>query len=109
MQLATVASTPARTVALSGKAIASTPALQSPQASPRGQIPIASAAPPPPTSRDFVPWRFSDAGHHSAWMISSSRRPRNLHTTGLMHRSKRPLYSITVPLSLLGRADEVIE
>jgi hypothetical protein len=79
MQRSTEASTPACTVALSPKAIASNSALQSPQASPRGQIPIASAAPPPPTSRDFVPWRFSDAGRHSPWMISSSRRPRNLH------------------------------
>src|SRR5713226_7775357 len=28
------------------------------------------------TSRDFVPWRFSDAGRRSAWMVSSSRRPK---------------------------------
>ena len=34
------------------------------------------AAPPPHTSRDFVPWRFLDAGRHSAWMGSSSRRPK---------------------------------
>ena len=34
------------------------------------------------TSRDFVPWRFSDAGRHSPWMTSSCRRPRNLHTFG---------------------------
>src|SRR4029077_12022484 len=32
-----------------------------------------------PTSRDFVPWRFSDAGRTSAWWVSSRRRPRNLH------------------------------
>src|SRR5260221_12718126 len=25
-----------------------------------------------PTSRDFVPWRFSDAGRHSSWIASSS-------------------------------------
>ena len=79
MPRSTDASTPACTVALSPKAIASNSALQSPQASPRGQIPIASAAPPPPTSHDFVPWRFSDAGRPSAWMASSCRRPRNLH------------------------------
>ena len=30
-------------------------------------------------SRDFVPWRFSDAGCPSVWMASLSRRPRNLH------------------------------
>jgi Alcohol dehydrogenase GroES-like domain len=69
----------ADTVAVSGKAIASTAALQSPQASPRGQIPIASAAPPPSTFCDFVPWRFSDACRHRPWMTSSCRRPRNLH------------------------------
>ena len=28
-------------------------------------IPIAPAAPPATTSRDFVPWRFSDAGHRA--------------------------------------------
>jgi hypothetical protein len=30
------------------------------------------------TSRDFVPWRFSDADRISAWRVSSCRRPRNL-------------------------------
>src|SRR4029077_10561926 len=49
MQRSTDASNPACTVALSPKAIASNAALQSPQASPRGQIPIASAAAPTPT------------------------------------------------------------
>ena len=44
----------------------------------RGKIPIAPAAPPLPTSRDFVPWRFSDAGRRSAWIASSSRRPKRL-------------------------------
>src|SRR5882762_6488178 len=28
------------------------------------------------TSRDFVPWRFSDAGRRSAWIASSCRRPK---------------------------------
>ena len=32
-------------------------------------IPIAPAAPPAITSRDFVPWRFSDAGHSAVWMV----------------------------------------
>ena len=35
-----------------------------------------------PTSRDFVPWRFSDAGRISAWRVTSCRRPRNLHISG---------------------------
>jgi hypothetical protein len=28
------------------------------------------------TSRDFVPWRFLDAGRHSVWKGSSCRRPK---------------------------------
>src|SRR5450631_1662739 len=29
-----------------------------------------------PTSCDFVPWRFSDAGRRSAWIASSCRHPK---------------------------------
>jgi hypothetical protein len=29
-----------------------------------------------PTHRDFVPWRFSDAGRTSAWIGSTFRRPK---------------------------------
>jgi hypothetical protein len=29
-----------------------------------------------PTHRDFVPWRFSDAGRLSAWIGSAFRRPK---------------------------------
>jgi hypothetical protein len=29
-----------------------------------------------PTHRDFVPWRFSDAGCQSAWLASWCRRPK---------------------------------
>ena len=39
-------------------------------------IPIALAASQCPTSRDFVHWRFSDAGRRSAWIASSCRRPK---------------------------------
>ena len=39
-------------------------------------IPIALAASQCPTSRDFVPWRFSDAGRRSAWIASSCRHPK---------------------------------
>jgi hypothetical protein len=28
------------------------------------------------TDRDFLPWRFSDAGRQSAWMVSACRRPK---------------------------------
>ncbi|HEY2884527.1 MAG TPA: alcohol dehydrogenase catalytic domain-containing protein, partial [Rhizomicrobium sp.] len=45
-----------------------------------GPIPIEPAAPPLPTKRDFVPWRFSDACRRRTWMATSCRRPRNLHS-----------------------------
>jgi len=45
---------------------------------------IAPAAQPTPTSRDFVPWRFLDAGRQSAWMVSSSRRPKTLYERELV-------------------------
>jgi hypothetical protein len=40
------------------------------------QIPIAPAAPPVPTSSDFVPWCFLDAARKRAWKGSSCRRPK---------------------------------
>jgi hypothetical protein len=42
------------------------------------QIPIAelAARPTERTSRDFVPWRFSDAGCRSAWLDHRCRRPK---------------------------------
>jgi hypothetical protein len=42
------------------------------------QIPIAepAARPTERTSRDFVPWRFSDAGRQSAWLGRGCRRPK---------------------------------
>src|SRR5260221_6906854 len=36
-----------------------------------------------PTSRDFVPWRFSDAGRHSSWIASSCRHPKTCTTTAI--------------------------
>ena len=51
-----------RSHSLGSKPIAATAAIQTHQASRRGQIPIAPAAPPLHHPRDFVPWRFSDAG-----------------------------------------------
>jgi len=58
------------------QADAATVTIQPQQARTRGKIPIAPAAPPPHTSRDFVPWRFLDAGRKSAWKGSSCRRPK---------------------------------
>src|SRR5260370_8442826 len=45
---------------------------------PRGETPIVAAPPPFPT-RDFVPWRFSDAGRRSAWLASWVPASENLH------------------------------
>jgi hypothetical protein len=40
----------------------------------RVQIPIEHAAPPgAPPHRDFVPWRFSDAGRISVWLAQHRR------------------------------------
>ena len=47
---------------VSRKPIAATASIQPQQTRTRGKIPIALAAPPPHTSRDFVPLRFLDAG-----------------------------------------------
>src|SRR5580704_13440851 len=33
------------------------------------------------TSRDFVPWRFSDAGYRSAWLDRRRRRPKTCTIT----------------------------
>ena len=42
------------------------------------RLPVRGVA-PPSNFRDFVPWRFSDAGRHRPYMASSCRRPRSLH------------------------------
>src|SRR5215471_10942269 len=49
---------------------------------------IALAASQCPTPRDFVPWRFSDAGRR--WMSHGFRWPASetLHTSGLAHHSQ---------------------
>jgi len=60
---------------------------QLPQGSRRRQIPIASTAPTgAPLPRDFVPWRFSDAGRSSAPICSCLPAAENLHKGG--HRPK---------------------
>src|SRR5882757_5206911 len=46
-----------------------------------------------PTSRDFVPWRFSDAGRRSAWIASSCRHPKTC--TLADSYAARGSYSIT--------------
>ena len=45
-----------------------------------------------PTFRDFVPWRFSDAGRHSPWMFwhSGVRKPAQKRTSALAS-ARKPL------------------
>src|SRR5580704_15596621 len=43
-----------------------------------------------PYSRDFVHWRFSDAGRRSAWIASSCRRPKTCTTTDVATASTGP-------------------
>src|ERR1019366_406352 len=76
------------------KPIAPTASIQPHQARARGKIPIAPAAPPKHTSRDFVPWRFSAAGRLTAWIgrHPGGRKPaqeRN-RTVGPMAKKDRP-------------------
>ena len=68
--------TPTHAAMLRRKPIAATASIQHQQARTCGKIPIAHAAPPTLTSRDFVPWRFLDAGRNTAWIVSASRRPK---------------------------------
>ena len=69
-------------------------------------IPIALAASQCPTSRDFVHWRFSDAGHRSAWIASSCRRPKTYteaddgHGDRIMVLSRDRRYIILGALSI---------
>ena len=59
------------------------------------QIPIASDAAPRPTSRGFLPWRFAYAGPGVCRTTIMGPASANLHSNGLMQRSKYSGYSIT--------------
>jgi hypothetical protein len=61
--------TPTHATMVRRKPIAATTSIQPQQARTRGKIPIAPAALPLHTSRDFVPWRFLDAGRKSALIV----------------------------------------
>src|SRR5258705_11847336 len=41
-----------------------------------------------PTARDFVPWRFSDAGRRTAWIASSCRHPKTCTTADSCNAAK---------------------
>jgi hypothetical protein len=55
-----------------------------------------------PTSRDFVPWRFLDAGRKSAWIVSSSQRPKT-STTGDIARPQTETLKAKKPRTMPGR------
>jgi hypothetical protein len=48
-----------------------------------GEIPIAPATPLPLPTREFLPWRFSDAGHLVVWMVPRLRRPKTCTGTDI--------------------------
>jgi len=73
----------------------------------RGEIPIV-AAPPTIPHRDFVPWRFSDAGRRSAWLVSWVPASENLRSTGLTQRSKHAFSGIRDRDSLARQARRII-
>ena len=58
-------------------------------------IPIALAASQRPTARDFVPWRFLDAGSLSVRRVSLLPASKNLHNCRLMHCNKQPHHSMS--------------
>ena len=67
-----------------------------PQRSRRGQIPIAARGTAAcPTSRDFVPWRFSDAGRRSAWIDRHPGVRKPAQKPAMSNAAKQHVYSIT--------------
>jgi hypothetical protein len=56
-----------------------------------------------PTSRDFVPWRFSDACCWCPWVPSSCRRPRNLVWGDFCQGGAPRVLSIFLSLSFFVR------
>src|SRR5882762_11414892 len=57
-----------------------------------------------PTSRDFVPWRFLDAGRHSAWKGSLCRRPKTCTIGDLTDNFNRALQCANLTPNVLGGA-----
>ena len=74
--------TPIASTMLRRKPIAATASIQPQQARTCGKIPIAHAAPPTLTSRDFVPWRFLDAGQQNRVDSVGIPASKNLHKGG---------------------------
>src|ERR1700682_5445185 len=57
-----------------------------------------------PTSRDFVPWRFSDAGRRSAWIASSCRHPKTYTIPDSCTATKFVLFAPSLPRLSIGCA-----
>jgi hypothetical protein len=66
----------ARHPTLARQAIRAGASIQPRPTSRRGEIPIERGSHGAPTSRDFVPWRFSDAGRRCASRARHCRRPK---------------------------------
>jgi len=80
--------TPTHGTRVRRKLIAATASIRPQKARTRGEIPIAPAAPPPHTSHDFVPWRFS-APAATARGQAVIPAAENLHMKRLPHCKKR--------------------
>jgi hypothetical protein len=63
-------------------------------------IPIALAASQCPTSRDFVPWRFSAAARSSAWRGCACRRLKTLYGALEVKQRIHAFYFSFNPISL---------
>ena len=50
-----------------------------------------------PTSRDFVPWRFSDAGRRSVGIVSACRHPKT-STTGDIRTERGSQNEVALPI-----------
>ena len=70
---------PTRLPLLGRKPIVTSAPRQPPQAIPRGEIPIAPAAPSVPHTPRFRALALSDADRRSAWMVLAFRRPKTLY------------------------------
>jgi len=57
------------------------------------EIPIASDVPPRPTSRGFLPWRFSDAGPGVRGAVVMGRHPKTFTSTDVRGATKEQSFN----------------
>ena len=94
---------PTCTPVLRSKAIAPTVPLEPSRHARRSQIPMDPRHRPCFTHRDFVPWRFSDAGRQSVRIGSSRRRPKTCTSADHCGAAK----SIGLFDHLVGEAEQI--